>query len=199
MIEDTIFTLITKQMAHPNYIKAIRQVYHSMKERCNNPNSTIAKWYGARGIKICERWQNSFESFYEDMAATYSPGLTLERINPNEDYSKSNCTWITIQEQQKNKTNSRKLTFNGHTKLLIDWAREYNISFNAIHARLKRGWSIEKAITIPPVKRPMTFDKGLFKCELCGIEVKRRSVNQRFCSLEHKNTFYNKKRTKKGL
>ena len=76
--------------------------WKSMKSRCTNPKATGYKNYGERGIKICDRWLNSFEDFLTDMGKR-PEGYSLDRINPNGNYEVSNCRWATTQEQSNNK------------------------------------------------------------------------------------------------
>ena len=73
-----------------------------MKSRCQNPNNPRYKDYGGRGIKVCIEWQD-FENFRRDMEPTYAKGLSIDRIDVNGDYEKSNCQWLTMAEQQRNK------------------------------------------------------------------------------------------------
>ena len=82
----------------------------AMKQRCNYESGNAYKAYGAKGIKVCERWQEGFENFWEDMGPTYQRGLTIERKNNNAGYSKRNCKWATYKEQMNNKRNSKKST-----------------------------------------------------------------------------------------
>lgn len=77
-----------------------------MKNRCFNERVKCYKYYGGRGIKVCERWMK-FENFYEDMKDEYSDSLTLDRIDSNGDYEPSNCRWATWKEQQNNRRNNR--------------------------------------------------------------------------------------------
>lgn len=75
----------------------------AMKNRCNNENATGYENYGGRGIKVCERWDKSFLDFFDDMGEMPSGDLTLERINPDCDYTPDNCKWATKYEQARNK------------------------------------------------------------------------------------------------
>lgn len=77
----------------------------AMKARCNNIQNPSYKWYGARGIKVCDKWKNSFTSFLQDMGLP-AKGMTLDRINTNGHYEPTNCRWVSIQQQQLNKTNN---------------------------------------------------------------------------------------------
>lgn len=65
----------------------------SMRERCNNPKASNYKYYGGRGIKVCERW-NNFELFLEDMGKRPFPEASIERKDPDGDYTLENCIWI---------------------------------------------------------------------------------------------------------
>lgn len=81
----------------------LHHVYHNMKQRCLNENRHDFKYYGGRGIKICDRWLKGMAYFIEDMYPSFSVGLTLDRIDVNGEYSPENCRWATMEDQSLNK------------------------------------------------------------------------------------------------
>lgn len=118
-----------------------------IKTRCNNPKSKAYKRYGARGIKVCEEWNNSFERFcLWAMANGYNDDLTLDRIDVNGNYEPNNCRWISMQEQQNNRRDNHFITYNGETHTTAEWARILGINYQTLQTRLHRkGWTIERA------------------------------------------------------
>ena len=111
-------------------------VWIDMRGRCNTPTHRAYKWYGGRGIMICERWSD-YEKFYEDMNDGYSKGLEIDRIDFNGNYEPSNCRWATRKQQMRNrrgvKLNEEKAaeirSSNIRTGVLSEM---YNVSKNVI-------------------------------------------------------------------
>ncbi len=124
------------------------EVYSGMKKRCLNQNSKSYADYGARGIKICDRWLHSFENFLADMGER-PEGHTLERDNNDGPYSPENCRWATRQEQACNTRRNRFITFQGLTLTVDAWERRLRLRPNSVGQRLRRGWDAERALTAP--------------------------------------------------
>jgi hypothetical protein len=125
------------------------EIWRNMAQRCYNQKSARHRYYGARGITVCERWRSSFEVFAADVGPRPSPKHTLGRIDNEGDYRPGNVEWQTRTEQNRNQRSNCHITAYGRTQILADWARETGISATSIRYRLKVGWSPEAAITIP--------------------------------------------------
>ena len=139
----------------------IYHTYYRMLDRCYNEKDPFFPSYGGRGIR------NEFESFDQflqwSLANGYRKGLSIDRIDNDGNYSPLNCRWVTMQEQQHNKRNTRKITFKSKTQSLTKWAQEYNISPSLLTSRLNWGWQLEDALTRPPMKRGTVY-KGERAC-----------------------------------
>lgn len=96
------------------------QTWHTMKKRCYTKTSKAYKYYGGRGIKICDRWLNSFDSFCEDMGKKPSNKHSIDRIDVNGNYCKDNCRWATPKEQANNKRNSTPIDKDGNVYEIED-------------------------------------------------------------------------------
>lgn len=128
----------------------VDSVWYGMRRRCNNPNSKFYQHYGGRGISI--EWPD-FASFYADMGDP-PPGMTIERIDVNGNYSKANCVWATRTEQQNNRRANRLLTFNGRTQNVGQWAKETGIHRNTITQRMDAGYSPEECLSTEHFRQP---------------------------------------------
>lgn len=123
------------------------KIWSGMKDRCYNKKVAHYKHYGARGIRICDAWLTDFMSFYVwSREHNYQEDLTIDRIDVNGDYEPDNCRWITILEQQHNKTNSVILEYNGRSLCISEWARLLNVSPSTLYARYHRGLPIEEIL-----------------------------------------------------
>lgn len=125
------------------------QIYHGMKQRCCNPDNTVYRNYGGRGITVCERWINSFESFYSDMGPRPSRKHSIDRIDNNGSYCPENCRWTTVDVQLFNRRTTLFLTYKGVTKPIREWCYQLNMRLETLKSRLRRGWDAEKIINQP--------------------------------------------------
>lgn len=118
----------------------------AMKERCYNPNHPHYSAYGGAGVHMCARWRYSFSNFVADMGER-PEGLTIDRLNGSKLYSKETCRWATKKEQARQ--NRRMVTIGDETLSMGEWAAKLGLSQPALNARIKRGWSLERALTTP--------------------------------------------------
>lgn len=124
----------------------------SMKRRCLNPSDSDYSNYGAKGITVCDAWLR-FEGFFSDMGERPA-GKTLDRLDISKGYSKENCRWATVKEQNRNRSDTRILEFNGEKRCMGEWAEILGIPDYLIKNRIdRRGWSIEEALSTPTMGR----------------------------------------------
>lgn len=114
--------------------------------RCTNPRFKHYRHYGGRGIKICDRWKDSFDYFLLDMGPRPSPRHSIDRINNDGHYEPSNCRWATRREQCRNTRRNHWIEFNGQKRTISGWAEHLNISPKIVHNRIAIGWTIERLI-----------------------------------------------------
>lgn len=118
-----------------------------MKRRCNSVNSSDYKYYGGKGIAVCEEWSCSFESFREwSLNNGYTDDLTIDRINVNGDYCPENCRWISMKEQCNNRSNSKMYWCGEESHTISQWSEILNIPYNKLYHSLHKGNTIENMI-----------------------------------------------------
>lgn len=120
-------------------------VWATMKARCNPANAAKRSRYAGRGITVCKRWQ-AFENFLTDMGVRPSDNHSLDRIDNDGNYCKSNCRWSLPLEQANNKSNTKWIDLNGVSKPQMEWCRELGISKSMFVYRLRR-WSHDRILT----------------------------------------------------
>lgn len=135
------------------------QIWINMRRRCNNPKNDAYEDYGGRGIIVCKEWNASFEAFYKDMGPRPSEKHTLDRIETNGNYEKSNCRWATWEEQQNNRRNNRPLKVNGiKYGSVYQLARAFNIPIGTLKDRIfKMKLSPEDAVVKSFKKHVATY------------------------------------------
>jgi hypothetical protein len=106
LFRETLYKNITK---HNGKGSRLYNIWCHMKTRCLCETDRNYKWYGAKGVSVCEEWKNDYLAFQKwALSNGYSGNLTIDRINPFGNYEPNNCRWITIQEQQRNKRRNYK-------------------------------------------------------------------------------------------
>lgn len=131
-----------KKFKVPSFInyRRLYNIWHKMMRRCSNSKEKSYKNYGGRGIKVSKEWTN-FSTFYTDNYLLYIPGLTIERLDVNGDYCKKNCTWISNQDQAKNRRTTRWI--NG--MCAKDACKTIGLNYGTFVQRLKSGKTIKQA------------------------------------------------------
>lgn len=125
-------------------------VWHSMIQRCTNPNNTGYANYGDRGIRVCKRWLQ-FAHFISDMGQRPKASLTLERVDNNGNYCPSNCVWASRLQQTQNRRRSANSLLGlykhqGKSLTLSDWAKCSGIKLRTIQDRIRKCWPISSAL-----------------------------------------------------
>lgn len=140
----------TSKKVHTKHGKrntSLYNVYYGMKSRCYNNNNPRYIDYGGRGITICDEWLTDFVVFCNwAISNGYQEGLQLDRIDNDGNYEPSNCRWVDIKTQGRNKRNNKYITYQGETKLLIEWCEILNLNYDTVQSRLRRGWQPEKCL-----------------------------------------------------
>lgn len=122
-------------------------IYMNMKTRCYNKNNSHYKYYGKRGIKVCNEWLHDFQAFYDwSMSNGYNDNLTIDRINVDGNYEPDNCRWITKHDQCYNTRYNVYLTYNGKTQTMKEWADELGINLGTISYRYRKGKSTKECL-----------------------------------------------------
>lgn len=134
--------------------------WESAKGRCHSENHALYRHYGERGIIVCDRWRNDFGAFLADMGPRPSSRHSLDRIDVNGNYEPGNCRWADDFTQQRNKRNNHRITFNGRTMCVSEWAEVLGMRAGLLSRRLNLGWSVEKTLTEPVAPRIKRGETG---------------------------------------
>jgi hypothetical protein len=134
----------SKQVAERNFRHGLAKtvehtLWNNMKQRCNNPNFKNYHLWGGRGIKVCDRWLESFENFLEDMGKQPAKRMGIDRIDNNKGYSPENCRWASHKTQNNNKRNNKIIEYNGKSQTLMMWCEELGLKYGVMLRRFLRG------------------------------------------------------------
>lgn len=120
---------------HGNKTKEYR-AWTGMKDRCYYERHASYKYYGARGIEVCDRWKSDYSAFLEDMGRA-EIGQSIDRIDVNGNYEPNNCRWADSKTQGRNKTNTSYFVFNGKKLKSIDVAEKFGIDRSKIYSYIE--------------------------------------------------------------
>lgn len=168
-------------VTHGKTHSKIYRVWWAMMCRCFTKSTTHYARYGGRGITVCEQWKK-FENFYDDMGDMPSSKHTLDRINNDGNYEPSNCRWATRKEQGNNRNTCVYLTYNNEKMSITRWAEKLGISEVTLQTRIKKGWSVNDALSIPVRNkkeiefngRSMSIPKWADEIGVCGNTIRQR-------------------------
>ncbi len=119
-----------------------------MLTRCYNKKSVTYSFYGGAGVTVSKEWRDDFMNFWNDMQGTYFEGASIDRIDNSKGYSKENCRWVSMSEQNKNKSSVKIYEYGGESMNASDWDRKLGLKRGTVRSRIKNlGWDIKKAVT----------------------------------------------------
>lgn len=162
-----------RKLSRSYYKSPTYNVWRSIISRCESQSCGSYERYGAVGIRICDKWRRSFESFYDDMGDKPGENYQIDRIKNELGYEPGNCRWVTRHENARNKSNNHLIEYNGETRCLAEWCEIKGVPPYSVQNRMKLGWSFERAIETPFKKisrvstgnvRAMPAWEGVFRC-----------------------------------
>ena len=147
---DEIRKINTDQTTHGLCYTRIYRIWHGIKARCGNKNSKIYRYYGGKGVTLCEEWHD-FMNFYNwAMGNGYADDLTIDRIDLNGNYEPSNCRWVDKYTQMNNMSTNKYYMYNGEKMTVPQISRATGVPAYVLQFRLdKLGYSLDKAVNKP--------------------------------------------------
>jgi hypothetical protein len=121
------------------------QAWGSMIKRCTNSKCRNFHNYGGRGIKVCDRWRDSYANFLADIGEC-PPGLQIERCDNDGNYEPSNCRWTSKKAQSHNRRTNHLITIDGETLCVAEWSERSGNHCQTIVSRLRLGWDAKRAV-----------------------------------------------------
>lgn len=146
---------------HKESKSRLYRVWIGIKERCNNCKNKDYSYYGGRGIKACPEWDKSYLAFRDwALASGYRDDLTIDRIDVNGSYCPENCRWVDMKTQMNNTRANRKITQNGETRTMAEWAERTGIAYETIRYRATSGKPADDVLRLPQKRREKSGNKN---------------------------------------
>lgn len=143
---------------HGDFGTHLYGIWNAMKNRCLNTKSNGYKWYGARGIKVCDEWLDYTNFKQWAIKNGYNDGLSIERVDVNGNYEPSNCIWIKKREQGFNKRTTRYIQYRGKNYTIREISEITGLSIRTIRGRVERGCTPDEIFS-PKLKKNQ-YDKS---------------------------------------
>ena len=139
----------------------LKLIFAMMKRRCYNTSSKDYKWYGGKGIQICEEWLYD-PSLFEEWAFNngYDDNLTIDRKDENKNYCPDNCAWIPLEENSAKKSTTNYITVYNETHSGREWSNILNRGVNFINTKIKKD-GINS--TIEYIRNNLEWENGKIK------------------------------------
>lgn len=129
----------------------IYTIWKGMHNRCYKKEHDAYKWYGQKGIKVCDEWHDLMSFFRWANANGYKDDLSIDRIDSNDDYKPSNCRWKSQKEQMNNVSSNKIITYRNKEYTQSEFADTFNLKYHTVRNRIRLGWGLEEIINTPEV------------------------------------------------
>ena len=123
------------------------KTWQSMISRCSDPKNSSYKYYGAKGITVCQSWRESFTAFLQDMGMR-PIGMTLDRINNGKGYFKENCLWSTYEDQANNRSTNVMVMHCGEKRTISQFARAIGMSHSGARKKIRREYDMHNGVFV---------------------------------------------------
>lgn len=123
------------------------RIWAGMIGRCRVKSNAAYARYGANGITVCARWLD-FRNFLEDMGEC-ADGMSIDRVDNEKGYEPGNCRWATAVQQARNQRGNKWIDIHGDVRTLAEWCELKGMPYFSVARRLRRGWSVERALNEP--------------------------------------------------